>query len=312
MKKFNKAILKGKLGVIMLVILSLLFVTGNALGSSPLRNLPGSSADIQGADAYEGDDGDWDDGNWDEGNQDYENWDVPELEEICVEVAGVTGDDVEFVIVPNNVKGPEEAGFDMDSFFQEIVGGGSLYEGEIFAYYFDDESKLADPGVKVYKVEYDALDMDEETTPEQWLESIKISLVSGTTVNKINCPEPLPEPEEICVEVSGVTGDEVEFVILPADVKGPAEEGFDMDSFFNAVIGGGGIYQGDSFAFYYGTKEQLREVKVYRYEFDEDAIEVMDLDALLASIKVTLIPNAAVTKIQCPEFDMEGEDFDME
>lgn len=232
-------------------------------------------------------------------------------DEICVEVTGIPNDVTEFLIVPADVKGPEDQGFDKGLFLEMIKGNGGIYEGEIFACYFGTEEQLTNPGMNVYRYEYDNAVLETMTETDDWFDFINITLVPTAVVKKIDCPEPPPEPEEICVEVTGVTGTNVEYVIVPSDIKGPGDQGFDRDRFFNGIIGGGNRFGEDAYAFFFGTREQLTEqrLKVYKYIFDENAdLEPMTFDEMIAAVKLALIPDAAVSEIECSEviFDPEA------
>lgn len=136
------------------------------------------------------------------------------------------------------------------------------------------------------------------------MKSVKLSLIPDTTVKKVDCPDPLPESGSVCVEVTGIEGDNTEFLIVPANLPGPGEKGFSNTSFFDKSLGGGVRWDGEIFTDYYGTEAQLKNpgVKIYKYEYDEKAAAgKTETEELLNNVSFKLIPNAKVKQIQCTE-----------
>ncbi len=236
----------------------------------------------------------------------------PLTDEICVTVTGVTGEDVEFVMVPADLPGPGEEGFDINVLYEKMLGSGDIYRGELFAEYFGTEAALTEPGVKIYKYEYDKSLMDDEGEMEEWLKTVKLTLIPGTTVVKSDCPELPPVPEEVCVSVTGVTGENQEFAIVPADIPGPGEEGFSVTGFLDEMVGGGELYDGKIYTDFYGDKAVLDSpgVKVYKLEYEEDENQKpVPFETFVKSTKITLIPDAGVEKTDCPDPLPEPEEI---
>lgn len=117
-----------------------------------------------------------------------------EVDEICVAVTGITGGDIEFIMVPANVPGPGEKGFDLNASFDKMVGGGELFKGEVFACYFGTEAQLTDPGVKIYSFKYDESVAATSVPFEDFIKSVKLSLVPNTTVKKVELLPTSPVP----------------------------------------------------------------------------------------------------------------------
>ncbi|MCP4117364.1 MAG: hypothetical protein GY737_18605 [Desulfobacteraceae bacterium] len=299
MEKFAKRLLNGSVRSILPLLLALvvLFTAGNASAN----NVKGTGT---GTDTYDGvpasgpEDTTFEDDDWSDMGT------GTDFEEICVEVTGITGEDIEFIMVPANVPGPGEKGFDLDAFFDKMVGDGELFEGELFAYYFGSETGLTDPGVKIYSIKYDESVEATTVSFEEFIKSVKLSLIPNTTVKKIDCSDSLPEFEEICVEVTGITGADTEFIMVPANVPGPGEKGFDLNAFFDRMVGSGEVFKGEIFACYFGTETELTDpgVRIYSIEYDESvAATSVPFEDFIKSAKVSLIPNTTVKKIDCPD-----------
>ncbi len=284
MKKIGKRILNGSVWSIMLLALVVLFVT-----------VTGACAGIQESDLKD---------TTVKASDESEMGENTEFEEICVAVTGITGADIEFIMVPADVPGPGEKEFDLNVFFDKMVGDGELLKGELFAYYFGTEAQLTDPGVKIYSLKYDE-SVEATSVPfEEFIKSVKLSLIPNTTVKKIDCSDFLPEFEEICVEVTGITGGDIEFIMVPANVPGPGEKEFDLNAFFDKMVGSGELFKGEVFAYYFGTEAQLTDpgVKIYSLKYDESVEETsVPFEDFIKSVKLSLIPNTTVKKIDCPD-----------
>lgn len=139
MGKIAKRLLNGSVRSLMLLALVVLFAVGNASADNVKGTGGETHAGAQPSDPKDttGEDGDWSDMGMDMA-----------FDEICVAVTGITGEDLEFIMVPANVPGPGEKGYDSNTFFDKMVGDGELFKGEVFAYYFGTEAGLTDPGVK--------------------------------------------------------------------------------------------------------------------------------------------------------------------
>ena len=93
---------------------------------------------------------------WDE--EDWDDEDMPD-DTVPVTVSGITQKDISFVIVPADIKGPGETGFNMETFEIGITGLGYICEdGEIETFFWGKKETLTNPGVKVYKEAFDETD----------------------------------------------------------------------------------------------------------------------------------------------------------
>lgn len=90
-----------------------------------------------------------------------EDWDDEEMPDdtVPVKVTGITEKDISFVIVPADIKGPGENGFDRETFEIGITGIGYISEdGETEVFFWGKKESLTNPGVKVYKETFDETD----------------------------------------------------------------------------------------------------------------------------------------------------------
>ena len=236
----------------------------------------------------------------------------PQPEIICVALSGVVPEDASYLIIAGDVAGPDETGFDPEAFFHGILAGGRVLEGESTTHFFGTREQLESGNLKVYAYAFDPNNMPPTFGVGDIISKMTFERLYAI-VYKTECVvSPISEtpagseqlaPADICVELSNIPLDEFYYLVVPGDVPGPDEAGFDADAFVEAVVCGGTAREGTSVAHYSGTRDQLvsGNLKVYRYAFDPNNMPpTFGAGDIISHMEISLLPGATLHETQCP------------
>ena len=212
------------------------------------------------------------------------------LETGCVKVSGLGKELMGFVLTPAELPGPGDTDYNLEKFQDGIVGFGYKDAGttEAVADWWGTDAQLS-AGLKVWK-ETVTSDGDEVDL------TFSYQLLAVGGIVKTTCKPPSPP---VCVKVSSLPQGEIDFALVPADVPGPGDQGYDKEVFQSKVTGFGSVFGEEIHTNFFGTEAMLTGagLKVYRIVLDQTVLE--QPGTFSEALSFTLLPNAKVEKVPC-------------